>query len=86
VSKVSTIFETDFAYLFDNQDGWLELIRCYEHDQFLDIESGRLAIGQGLARIAYEKNKPLVYATREEWMMVANQYIPDGLQSVLCVP
>lgn len=86
VSKVSTIFEADFAYLFDNQDDWLELIRSYEHDQFLDITSGKVVMGQGLARIAYEKNKPLVYATREEWMMVAHQYIPDELQSVLCVP
>ncbi|MFJ7933518.1 sensor domain-containing diguanylate cyclase [Sporosarcina sp. NPDC096371] len=85
-SKVSAIFNADIAYLFDHQDGWLEMIRFYAHKQFIDIEFAGLALGQGLAREVLQKNEPLIFSAREEWEMVAKDYLSDELQSLLCVP
>ncbi|WP_318615198.1 diguanylate cyclase [Sporosarcina sp. YIM B06819] len=86
VSKVSNLFEVDFAYLFDHQDGWLELISSYEYGKPKNIEMERLASGQGLAGLVLQKNEPMIYSAREEWLMTIQGYTPSELQSVLCIP
>ncbi|MEK5039110.1 sensor domain-containing diguanylate cyclase [Sporosarcina sp. FSL K6-3457] len=86
VSKVSTLFKVEFAYLFDHQEDWLEIISAYEYGKPKNIGTERLASGQGLAGMALQKNEPVFYSTREEWQAVATGYIPSELQSVLCIP
>ena len=86
VMKVSDMFGAEYAYLFDHQDGWLELVRSYEHDQFIDIDFALLSAGQGIAGSVLEQNKPLIYSERKEWESVSKDYSPNEMQSVLCVP
>jgi diguanylate cyclase (GGDEF)-like protein len=86
VMKVSDMFDAEYTYLFDHQDGWLELLRSYEHEKFIDIDFALLSAGQGIAGLVLEKNKPLIYSERKEWESVSKDYSPDGMQSVLCVP
>lgn len=42
VEKVSDMFNAEYAYLFDHQDGWLELIRSYEKGEFKEVIFNRL--------------------------------------------
>ncbi|MBO0587101.1 sensor domain-containing diguanylate cyclase [Sporosarcina sp. E16_8] len=86
VMKVSTMFNADYTYLFDHQDGWLELIRSYEHEKFIDIDFALLSAGQGIAGSVLEQNKPIIYSERKEWELVSKDYSPNGMQSILCVP
>ncbi|MBO0601337.1 GGDEF domain-containing protein [Sporosarcina sp. E16_3] len=86
VIKVSDMFDADYTYLFDHQDGWLELLRSYEHGKFIDIDFALLSAGQGIAGSVLEQNKPLIYSERKEWESVSKDYSPSGMQSVLCVP
>ncbi len=86
VIKTSEMFHAEYVYLFDFKDDWLELIRSYEHHKFMNIDFARLTAGQGLAGTVLQNNKPIIYSTREEWVMVSKNYAPDELQSVLCVP
>ena len=86
VMKVSDMFDAEYTYLFDHQDGWLELLRSYEHEKFIDIDFALLSAGQGIAGSVLEQNKPLIYSERKEWEAVSKDYSPDEMQSVLCVP
>lgn len=86
VSKASDLLDVDFGYLFDHQDGWLENISAYEYGEFTSIEIGRLPVGQGLAGRVLQNNEPVIYSTKEEWLATTTGYMPDGLQSVLCIP
>ena len=86
VMKVSDMFDAEYTYLFDHQDGWLELIRSYEHEKFIAIDFDLLSKGQGIAGLVLEQNKPLIYSERKEWEAVSKDYTPDEMQSVLCVP
>ena len=86
VMKVSDMFDAEYTYLFDHQDGWLELIRSYEHEKFIDIDFALLSAGQGIAGSVLEQNKPLIYSERKEWESVSKDYSPNEMQSVLCVP
>ncbi|MEK4714442.1 sensor domain-containing diguanylate cyclase [Sporosarcina sp. FSL K6-5500] len=86
VIKVSEMFGAEYTYLFDHQDGWLELIRTYEHEKFIDIDFDLLSAGQGIAGLVLEQNKQVIYSERKEWEAVTKDYSPDEMQSVLCVP
>lgn len=86
VEKVSGLFNVEYAYLFDHQDGLLELIRSYENDEFIDVKLSKLSLGQGIAGTVLMWNKPVIYSNREEWKDVSYQYEPDKMQSVLCLP
>ena len=86
VQKVSDMFNADYTYLFDHQDGWLETIRSYEHEKFIDIDFALSSAGQGIAGSVLERNKPIIYSERKEWELISQDYSPKRMQSVLCVP
>ncbi len=86
IVEVSEFFKIDFAYLFDHQDGWLELIRSYEQGQFVEIDFVDLAAGQGMAGVVLERKQPIIYHKRNEWETISKGYSPVEMQSVLCVP
>jgi diguanylate cyclase (GGDEF)-like protein len=86
VIKVSQMFDAEYTYLFDHQDGWLELIRSHEQGKFKNIDFALLSSGQGIAGMVLEKNKPMIFSGREEWEAISKTYSPDNMQSVLCVP
>ena len=86
VMEVSDMFDAEYTYLFDHQDGWLELLRSYEHDKFIDIDFALLSAGQGIAGSVLEQNKPIIYSERKEWESISKDYSPNEMQSILCVP
>ena len=86
VIKVSQMFDAEYTYLFDHQDGWLELVRTYEQEEFKNIEFAILSSGQGIAGMVLKLNKPMIFSRREEWEAISKTYSPDDMQSVLCVP
>ena len=73
VIKVSEMFDAEYTYLFDHQDGWLELIRSYEHEKFIDIDFALLSAGQGIAGLVLEQNKPIIYSERKEWESISKR-------------
>ena len=86
VRKASDLFDVDFAYLLDHQDGWLEVISSYESGKFKNIEMERYSLGQGLAGRVLQNNEAIIYSSKEEWSAMTKGYMPDDLQSVLCIP
>ena len=86
VRKVSDMFDADQVYLFDNKEGWLELIRSYENNKFITIDFALLSSGQGIAGSVLQHNKAVIYSERKEWESISKDYVPDDMQSVLCVP
>jgi len=86
VINVSEMFGAEYTYLFDHQDGWLEMLRSYEHEKFIELDFALLSAGQGIAGSVLEQNKPIIYSERKEWEAVTKDYSPDEMQSILCVP
>lgn len=86
VSEASGLFDVDFAYLLDHQDGWLEVISSFESGKFKNIEMERYSVGQGLAGRVLQNNEAIIYSSKEEWSAMTMGYMPNDLQSVLCIP
>ncbi|MCG7336992.1 GGDEF domain-containing protein [Sporosarcina sp. ACRSM] len=84
--ETSGFFKTDYAYLFDHQDGWLELIRSYEQGRFVDNNFANMAAGRGIAGMVLEWKQPVNYHKRNKWETLSKGYSPDDMQSVICVP
>ena len=86
VENVTKMFNSEFSYLFDHKDGWLELIRSYENNRFVNVDFDPLFPGQGIAGSVLLNNKPIIYSKREDWEDISKDYSPDEMQSILCVP
>lgn len=86
ILQIHHLFDASHVYLFDYQDGWLELIRSYEMGSFQSIPFDRLQPGDGLAGHAMKERKPLIYHSRKEWLAYSKNYTPETVESFLCVP
>lgn len=86
VEKVAKMFNAEFTYLFDHHDGWLELIRSYEHGAFMDIQMNQLSVGEGIAGMVLKDNRPAIFAKRKDWITSSSDYAPDEMQSVITIP
>ncbi|WP_232843437.1 sensor domain-containing diguanylate cyclase [Sporosarcina beigongshangi] len=86
IRKVSNLFDVEFAYLFDYNEDWLEVISSYEYGQFKTIAIARFGMGQGLAGRVLQTEEPVIYSSKEEWEAKTHDYMPDEIQSVICIP
>lgn len=84
--KGTKMFNADYGYVFDFNNGWLELIRAVENGELVDIDLQPMLSGQGLAESVLEKNESFIYKSRNEWEVYSKFYTPDDMESVLCVP
>ena len=53
VENVSKMFNAEYTYLFDHKDGWLELIRSYENNKFVDISFAIFLLAKGSQDLFY---------------------------------
>lgn len=86
MTKTATLFETDYVYLFDHYDGWLEPSHFYMKGRKAEVPQVRLAKGQGIAgKILSEKNS-FLFSRREQWIQQTITPVPDEIESLLCIP
>jgi len=84
--QVSEMFNAEYAYLFEHNEGLLELVKSREYVRFVDIRFPVLPIGEGIAGHVLLENKPLIFSERKEWEAISIDYTPTDMQSVLCIP
>jgi len=86
VQKVSEMFDAEYVYLFDHQDGWLESARSFEAGEFVHVDFNIIQSGEGIIGSVLLENKPVIYSNKEEWESESRDYTPESIQSVLSVP
>ena len=86
VEHLTDILHTDYVYLFDHHNGWLELIRAYEKDSFKKPEMSYLHLKHGIGNSVLANNKPVIYGEKKEWQHLADGYDYGDMQSVLAIP
>lgn len=86
MTKTAALFETDYVYLFDHHDGWLEPSHFYMNGRKVAVPQVRLGIGEGIAgKILSDKNS-FLYSKREQWIQQTITPVPDEIESLLCIP
>ncbi|SLL32477.1 cyclic diguanylate phosphodiesterase domain-containing protein [Mycobacteroides abscessus subsp. abscessus] len=87
IEKLYELFKVDFVFIhqvnFNNQ---LEMISRVEQQEKLPIFSDILQENEGISGRVLASKKLCVYHSEQDWKKVNKGYMPNGIQSVLCVP
>lgn len=86
ILQAQSLVDASHIYLFDHHEGWLELIRAYEREEFQAIASDQLQPGKGVAEYVMRERKPLIFSSRKEWLPYSSYGNPAEIESFLCVP
>lgn len=87
IQKITDMFPTDFAYILDVVDNEeLILIRRVEAEFDPSIQVRPLKKNEGISGIVWAKKKAVLYYSRKEWSNIVQGYMPDSVESIICVP
>ena len=87
MKRITTIVPVRHAYILDVIDNKeLQLIRRYEEGENKSLDIEPLLRFEGISGMVWGTKKAVLYSSKAEWEKVAKGYMPEGAESVLCVP
>lgn len=87
IQKITNMFPADFAYILDVVDNKeLILIRRVEAEFDPSIQVRPLKKNEGISGNVWAKKKAVLYHSRKEWSNIVQGYMPDSVESIICVP
>lgn len=85
--KLYELFKVDFIFIHQvNDRSELEMIARVEGQEELPVFENTLMSSEGICGRVLESKKALVFHSKQEWMEVNKGYMPEDIQSVLCMP
>ncbi|QQZ10698.1 sensor domain-containing diguanylate cyclase [Heyndrickxia vini] len=86
IQKISQVLPVDYAYILDVMNDELVLLRGVEKgEQNLDIMPA-IKRNQGISGVVWGTGKAVLYNEKTEWENESYGYMPEGAESILCVP
>jgi len=87
IDRLSDMIPVDYLYVLDaiNEEN-LELIRCYENGKQKDLELEPMKKREGISGLVWETKKAVLFRSKAEWIHIVEGYMPDEVESILCVP
>lgn len=86
IEKIIETLPVEYAYILDCKEEELVLLRRVENGEMKSNNLRPLKKSQGISGVVWETGKSVLYTSRSEWTGIAEGYMPDGVESVLCVP
>lgn len=86
IQKISQMLPVDYAYILDVKGENLVLLRGVEKgDQYLN-NIPPIKKFEGISGLVWGLEKAVLYDRKEDWKNEAVGYMPEGAESILCVP
>ncbi|MET3697372.1 diguanylate cyclase with GAF sensor [Bacillus oleivorans] len=87
MKRITTIVPVSHAYILDVIDNKeLQLIRRYEDGENKSLDIEPLLRYEGISGMVWGTKKAVLYSSKAEWESVAKGYMPESVESILCVP
>ncbi|WP_175990864.1 sensor domain-containing diguanylate cyclase [Bacillus sp. Marseille-Q1617] len=86
LKKIIETLPVEYAYILDCKGDELVLLRRVESKEKNVHRFPALKKGRGISGMVWESGKSVIYDSRSEWGALADGYMPEGVESVLCVP
>lgn len=87
INELTKMLPVDYAYVLDVDAGKeLKLVRSFENGVMNKLHLLPLKKGEGISGYVWKHNKAVTFRSRKDWERFASSYIPDRMESVLCVP
>ena len=85
--KLYELFKVDFVFIHQViSNNQLEMISRVEQQEKLPVFSDRMHENEGISGKVLVSKKISVYHSKQEWQKINKGYMPEGIQSVLCMP
>lgn len=87
MNRITTIVPVSHAYILDVvENKELHLIRRFENGENMSLDIQPLVRHEGISGVVWATQKAVLFHSKAEWQQIAKGYMPDGVESVLCVP
>ncbi|WP_082892660.1 sensor domain-containing diguanylate cyclase [Rossellomorea aquimaris] len=86
IEKIIETLPVEYAYILDCHDEELVLLRRVENGEKKPNDLKPLRKNEGISGAVWMSGQSVLYSSRSEWSHVAKGYMPEGVESVLCVP
>lgn len=87
IEKLYELFKVDFVFIHQvNANNQLEMISRVEQQEKLPIFSEVMHENEGICGRVLASQKSSVFHSKQDWQNVNKGYMPEGIQSVLCMP
>ncbi|MGG4166859.1 sensor domain-containing diguanylate cyclase [Rossellomorea vietnamensis] len=86
IEKIIETLPVEYAYILDCHEDGLVLLRRFENGEMKSNNLRPLKKNQGISGVVWETGKSVLYTSRSEWTDIAEGYMPEDVESVLCVP
>ncbi|MBP2240603.1 diguanylate cyclase (GGDEF)-like protein [Cytobacillus eiseniae] len=87
IEKITELINVDFAYLLEVVDEKeLHLLRCIEKGEVKTTNIHPLKKNEGISGLVWDKGEAMLFNTKKEWNHIVRGYMPDTIESVICVP
>ncbi len=84
--KFNGMMHVDFAYIFEAAEDHLKLSRGMEAGRVISVDLPAIKKNEDLCGLVWASQKAYLFKSRKEWEKYSKGYMPDGAESVLCVP
>ncbi|MBB2480649.1 sensor domain-containing diguanylate cyclase [Heyndrickxia shackletonii] len=86
IQKVSQTLTVDYAYILDVQGDEMVLLRGMENGLQMPNIIPPIKKYEGISGHVWATEKPVFYNNKGEWENIADGYMPENIESILCVP
>ncbi|WP_312098066.1 sensor domain-containing diguanylate cyclase [Niallia sp.] len=87
IGKLYELFKVDFIFIHQViSNNQLEMISRVEQQEKLPVFSDRMQENEGISGKVLASKKISVFHSAQDWQKVNKGYMPEGIQSVLCMP
>ena len=86
IEKITSTLPVEYAYILDCYDPDLVLIRRVENGRRMPNDLPPLKKGEGLSGRVWDSGESMLFTSKKEWQDIAEGYMPEDVESVLCVP
>ncbi len=86
IKKITATLPVDYAYILDVQDDHLVLLRRVEKGMKQPNSIPPIQKGEGISGLVWRTGVSTLYRTKSEWVDIVQGYMPEDVESVICVP
>ncbi|MEW4328266.1 sensor domain-containing diguanylate cyclase [Rossellomorea marisflavi] len=86
IEKITSTLPVEYSYILDCYDPDLVLIRRVENGRRMPIDLPPLKKGEGISGRVWDSGESMLFTSKKEWQDIAEGYMPEDVESVLCVP
>ncbi|MGE8206077.1 sensor domain-containing diguanylate cyclase [Heyndrickxia sp. NPDC080065] len=86
IQKISQMLPVDYAYILDVKGEELVLLRGVEKGEQRPNIIPPIKKNEGISGMVWGREKAVLYHEKIEWEHDAQGYMPEGAESILCVP